>query len=172
MLGRGPNRRFADIMEQALYNGALTGLAMDGKTFFYDNPLEINRQAPSLEMASLPLLPPNIARLVASVGSYSIAASDKDLVVHLYGESKASFELAGGTKVQLTQKTAYPYEGRISLSLGLSAPLRFALSLRIPEWAEGATLAINGEPLDLGTVEGDGYARIDREWKDGDAIVS
>lgn len=171
MLGRGPNRRFADIMEQALYNGALTGLSLDGKTFFYDNPLESTGKHHRWKWHHCPCCPPNIARLVASVGSYMYAASDKDIAVHLYGESTASFDLAGGAKVKLTQKTAYPYEGSVYLSLGLAASTRFTLSLRIPEWAQGATLALNGERIDLKSVEVDGYAWIEREWADGDAIV-
>ena len=171
MLGRGPNRRFADIMEQALYNGALTGLSLDGKTFFYDNPLESTGKHHRWKWHHCPCCPPNIARLVASVGSYMYAASEKDIAVHLYGESTASFDLAGGAKVKLAQKTAYPYDGSVYLSLGLAAPTRFTLSLRIPEWAEGATLALNGERIDLKAVEVDGYARIEREWQDGDAIV-
>ncbi len=165
MLGRGPNRRFADIMEQALYNGALTGLSLDGKTFFYDNPLESTGKHHRWKWHHCPCCPPNIARLVASVGSYMYAASDKDIAVHLYGESTASFDLAGGAKVKLTQKTAYPYEGSVYLSLGLAASTRFTLSLRIPEWAQGATLALNGERIDLKSVEVDGYARIEREWQ-------
>jgi len=171
MLGRGPNRRFADIMEQALYNGALTGLSMDGKTFFYDNPLESTGKHHRWKWHHCPCCPPNIARLVASVGSYMYAGSEKEIAVHLYGESSASFELAGGAKVQLSQKTAYPYDGAIALSLGLEAPARFTLSLRIPEWAAGATLAVNGKPLDLSSAEIDGYARIEREWKDADTVV-
>jgi uncharacterized protein len=144
---------------------------MDGKTFFYDNPLESTGKHHRWKWHHCPCCPPNIARLVASVGSYMYAASENEIAVHLYGESTARFDLAGGIKVQLAQKTDYPYEGGIYLSLGLEVPARFTLSLRIPEWAEGATLAVNGEALDLKAVEVDGYARIEREWKDGDAIV-
>lgn len=171
MLGRGPNRRFADIMEQALYNGALTGLSQDGKTFFYDNPLESAGKHHRWTWHHCPCCPPNIARLVASVGSYMYAASDDEIAVHLYGESSARFTLKGGVKVELSQKTGYPYEGNIDISLALEAPARFALSLRIPAWAEGAAIKVNGAAVDVGALDVDGYVRIEREWQDGDAVL-
>ena len=171
MLGRGPNRRFADIMEQALYNGALTGLSRDGKTFFYDNPLESTGKHHRWTWHHCPCCPPNIARLVASVGSYMYAASDDEIAVHLYCENAARFTLASGAKVELSQKTAFPYEGNIDISLGLAASARFALSLRIPGWAEGAKVKVNGVPVDAAALEVDGYVRIEREWQNGDAVM-
>lgn len=75
MLGRGPDRRYADIMEQALYNGALPGLSTDGKTFFYDNPLESAGKHHRWKWHHCPCCPPNIARLVTSIGSYMYAVS-------------------------------------------------------------------------------------------------
>ncbi len=89
MLGRGPNRRYADIMEQALYNGAMAGLSLDGKTFFYENPLESAGKHHRWTWHNCPCCPPNIARLLASIGSYMYAAADNEIAVHLYGESKA-----------------------------------------------------------------------------------
>ncbi|MDX3925756.1 MAG: glycoside hydrolase family 127 protein [Shinella sp.] len=171
MLGRGPDRRYADIMEQALYNGALPGLSMDGKTFFYDNPLESTGKHHRWKWHHCPCCPPNIARLVTSIGSYMYAVADDEIAVHLYGESKLKAELAGGPTVMLKQATNYPWEGAITFTAGLAKPARFALSLRIPAWADGATLSVNGEMLDLSTVTTDGYARIDREWKDGDRMA-
>lgn len=170
MLGRGPNRRYADIMEQALYNGALPGLAMDGKTFFYENPLESTGKHHRWKWHSCPCCPPNIARLVASIGSYMYAVSDSEIAVHLYGESTARASLANGATVELKQATNYPWDGAICFTVGTNKPAGFALSLRIPEWAEGAALKLNGKPLDIAAVEIDGYARIEREWADGDRV--
>lgn len=171
MLGRGPDRRYADVMEQALYNGALPGLATDGKTFFYDNPLESAGRHHRWVWHHCPCCPPNIARLVTSIGSYMYAASDDEIAVHLYGESTLRCELANGAKVTLKQTTNYPWEGTIAFTTELAAPARFALSLRIPEWAEGATLSINGTMIDLAGHVVDGYARIDREWHYGDRVA-
>jgi DUF1680 family protein len=70
----------------------------------------------------------------------------------------------------LTQKTRYPWHGAVHFDVKLNAPARFAISLRIPEWANGATLAVNGEAINIGSVDVDGYARIEREWRDGDKV--
>ncbi|WP_028745567.1 glycoside hydrolase family 127 protein [Rhizobium mesoamericanum] len=169
MLGRGPNRRYADIMEQALYNGAMAGLSLDGKTFFYENPLESAGKHHRWIWHHCPCCPPNIARLLASIGSYMYGVAEDEIAVHLYGEGRARFKI-GGTDVELTQKTRYPWHGAVHLDIKLNAPARFAISLRIPEWANGATLAVNGEAIDLGSADVDGYARIEREWRDGDKI--
>ncbi|MBB3289378.1 MULTISPECIES: glycoside hydrolase family 127 protein [unclassified Rhizobium] len=170
MLGRGPNRRYADIMEVALYNGAMAGLSQDGKTFFYENPLESAGKHHRWTWHHCPCCPPNIARLLASVGSYMYAAADNEIAVHLYGESKARVPLAGGVNVQLSQTTRYPWDGAIRFEVNPDRAAKFALSLRIPEWAEGATLAIHGAPVDLAAITVDGYARIEREWKAGDSV--
>ncbi|PZM10628.1 glycoside hydrolase family 127 protein [Rhizobium tubonense] len=169
MLGRGPNRRYADIMEQALYNGAMAGLSLDGKTFFYENPLESAGKHHRWTWHHCPCCPPNIARLLASVGSYMYALADDEIAVHLYGESKARFEI-GSTQVELSQKTRYPWDGAIHFDMTTDKPARFALSLRIPEWAEGAAIKVNGEIVDLSSLVVDGYARIEREWKSGDQV--
>ncbi|WFU12627.1 glycoside hydrolase family 127 protein (plasmid) [Rhizobium sp. CB3090] len=170
MLGRGPNRRYADIMEQALYNGAMAGLSLDGKTFFYENPLESAGKHHRWTWHNCPCCPPNIARLLASVGSYMYAAADNEIAVHLYGESKARVPLASGVTVELSQETNYPWNGAIHFEVNPDRGARFALSLRIPEWAEGATLAINGASVDLSSITVDGYARIEREWQSGDKV--
>ncbi|WP_420962920.1 glycoside hydrolase family 127 protein [Brucella sp. IR073] len=169
MLGRGPNRRYADIMEQALYNGAMAGLSLDGKTFFYENPLESTGKHHRWVWHHCPCCPPNIARLMVSIGSYMYAVAEDEIAVHLYGESKAHFEI-GGAKIDLTQKTRYPWDGAIRFELAADRPARFALSLRIPGWARGASVKVNGEALDLASVTVDGYARIEREWQAGDRV--
>ncbi len=170
MLGRGPNRRYADVMEQALYNGALTGLALDGKTFFYDNPLESTGKHHRWVWHRCPCCPPNIARLVASVGSYMYAVADNEIAVHLYGESSVKAKLKGGN-VKLTQHTDYPWNGDIRIDVDVDGTAEFGLALRIPEWAEGASLKVNGETVDLASSVIDGYARLNRAWKKGDVIA-
>ncbi len=170
MLGRGPNRRYADVMEQALYNGALTGLALDGKTFFYDNPLESIGKHHRWVWHRCPCCPPNIARLIASVGSYMYAVADNEIAVHLYGESSVKAKLKGGN-VKLTQHTDYPWNGDIRIDVDVDGTAEFGLALRIPEWAEGASLKVNGETVDLASSVIDGYARLNRAWKKGDVIA-
>ncbi len=169
MLGRGPNRRYADIMEQALYNGAMSGLSLDGKTFFYENPLESAGKHHRWVWHHCPCCPPNIARLLASIGSYMYAVSEDEIAVHLYGESTARFDI-GAKKIELEQKTRYPWDGAIHFNVETDTPACFAISLRIPEWAAGSALKVNGQTLDLASLTIDGYARIERDWKSGDQI--
>jgi DUF1680 family protein len=169
MLGRGPNRRFADIMEIALYNGSLSGLSLDGKTFFYENPLESAGKHHRWIWHRCPCCPPNIARLVASIGSYMYAVADDEIAVHLYGESTVKTEVAG-SKVELSQATRYPWNGAVRLSVKPEKPTRFAVSLRIPGWAKAAKLTIDGATVDLAAVTVDGYARLEREWTGREAI--
>lgn len=168
MLGRRPDRLYADIMEQALYNGALSGLAVDGAKFFYDNPLESRGAHHRWTWHRCPCCPPNIARTVASIGSYMVGVSADEVAVHLYGESVARLKV-GATPVTLRQQTQYPWNGRVTLNLGLDRPASFGLALRVPGWCDNATLSINGQavPHDLDR----GYYRLKREWRDGDTIV-
>lgn len=169
MLGRGPNRRYADIMEQALYNGALTGLALDGKSFFYDNPLESSGKHHRWTWHRCPCCPPNIARLVASVGSYMYAVAENEIAVHLYGKSTLSATL-GGRKVEISQKTDYPWSGDVRIDIVCEPANEFGIALRIPEWAADASLRVNGEDVDVSTEILDGYVRLRRTWKTGDVV--
>ena len=170
MLGRGPDRRYADIMEQALYNGALSGLATDGAKFFYDNPLESRGTHHRWIWHRCPCCPPNIARTVASIGSYMYGVSTGELAVHLYGESTARLAV-GATPVTLTQRTEYPWDGRIAITVGLNVPVSFKLALRVPAWCRGAKLSMDGETIDVAGIEDKGYLRIERLWRGGETIL-
>ena len=170
MLGRGPDRVYADIMEQALYNGALSGLAMDGAKFFYDNPLESRGTHHRWIWHRCPCCPPNIGRTVASIGSYMYGVSTGELAVHLYGESTARLNV-GATRVTLTQRTDYPWDGRVTITVGLDAPAAFKLALRVPGWCDGAKLSVDGKAIDASAIEEKGYLRLEREWRGGETIV-
>ncbi len=170
MLGRKPDRRYADIMEQALYNGAISGLSTDGKTFFYENPLESTGGHHRWIWHACPCCPPNIARLVTSLGAYLYGVADDEIAVHLYATSQARVELANGARFTLSQETDYPWSGDVKVTIEPEASARFAVSLRIPAWARDANLAINGQPVALDDVV-DGYARVEREWQKGDSIA-
>ncbi len=170
MLGRGPDRVYADVMEQALYNGALSGLATDGARFFYDNPLESSGRHHRWIWHRCPCCPPNIGRTVASIGSYMYGVSTGELAVHLYGESTARLNV-GATRVTLTQSTDYPWDGRVTITVGLDAPATFGLALRVPGWCSGAKLSVDGASIDASAIERKGYLRLDREWRGGETIV-
>lgn len=169
MLGRGPERLYADIMEQALYNGALSGLAADGARFFYDNPLESAGDHHRWIWHRCPCCPPNIGRTVAAIGSYMYAVSADEVAIHLYGESTARLKV-GATPVTISQTTSYPWDGRVSITIGVDAPAAFKLALRVPGWCREATLSIDGETIEAAKIEERGYLRIDRVWQGGEVI--
>jgi DUF1680 family protein len=170
MLGLAPDARYADAMELALYNGALSGISLDGTTFFYENPLESRGGHHRWTWHRCPCCPPNISRLTASIGSYMYGEADGEVAVHLYCDSTARLDI-GGREVRLTQATRYPWDGAIAIEVGVERPTRFALNLRIPGWCRQARLAVNGEAVDASAVMRRGYARIEREWAAGDRVT-
>jgi DUF1680 family protein len=155
--------KYADLIEHTMYNGALSGVALDGEHYFYVNPLENDgnhRRVPWFDCACCP---PNIARLIASWPGYLYSTSKDAVWVHQY--VKSTF----GEK--LTVDANFPWDGKVTIKPQAG---RYALMLRIPGWVEQPSLKINGhslegeapaEPLKPGT-----YARLDREWKAGDTI--
>ena len=169
MLGMGPNRRYADSMELALYNGAISGLSLDGSTFFYENPLESGGGHHRWIWHRCPCCPPNIGRLVAAIGSFFYGVSDDAIAVHLYGENTAKLTV-GGHPVTLAQDSRYPWDGAIAIAVAVDTPTRFTLHLRVPGWCSEARLAVNGEPVDVGTHTTDGYIAVTREWNSGDTV--
>lgn len=169
MLGMGPNARYGDVMELALYNGAISGLSLDGSLFFYENPLESRGAHNRWKWHHCPCCPPNIGRLVAAVGCYMYGVAKDAIAVHLYGDNTACLEVAERA-IRLTQTSRYPWDGAVALTVGLDAPTRFTLHLRIPGWSRNALLSVNGETVDLGNAIQDGYAAVARDWANGDQV--
>jgi DUF1680 family protein len=169
MLGMGPNIRYADAMERALYNGSLSGLSLDGSLFFYENPLRSRGEHHRWVWHRCPCCPPNVGRMVASIGTFIYGLADKAIAVHLYGDSAARFEI-GGRPVRLTQTSRYPWDGAVEIKVETDTPTTFGVYLRIPGWCRSASLRLNGSPIELADVVRDGYALIEREWKGGDAL--
>jgi DUF1680 family protein len=161
--------RFADVMERALYNGTISGVSLDGKKFFYVNPLESRGNHHRQDWFGCACCPPNIARLIASIGGYIYSQSEKDAYVHLYVQGSGILQI-GSKQVVLRQETDYPWDGTIRISVNPDEPTVFGLNLRIPEWSRNAELTVNGETVDLEAITSLGYARIEREWKSGDEV--
>ncbi len=170
----------ADVMERALYNNVLSGLALDGRTYFYVNPLEIvpavakrrfechlvkTQRVPWFGCACCP---PNVARLFASIGAYAYSRMTDGLAVHLYAGGEISFN-AGPTPVGLRVTTDYPWEARVEISVEADATVEFTLHLRLPGWCRTPRLELNGRPENIEAVRG--YARLRRSWKPGDKIT-
>jgi uncharacterized protein len=163
------NGRYADVMEQALYNGALSGISLDGERFFYENPLASRGNHHRWVWHRCPCCPPNIARLIASLGSYVYSVAPGNAAVHLYIQGQGRMQI-DGTPVTLTQTTAYPWEGTIVLHVEPAAPIDFAILLRVPGWCRSGELAVNGHAMELSAVTEHGYARIRRLWRAGDQV--
>jgi uncharacterized protein len=169
MLGMGPNIRYADAMERALYNGSLSGLSLDGSLFFYENPLRSHGGHHRWAWHHCPCCPPNVGRMVASIGTVMYGVADNAIAVHLYGDSTARFDV-GGRSVRLTQASRYPWDGAVEIELLVETPTTFDVYLRIPGWCRSASLRLNGSPIELAAITRDGYALIEREWKAGDGL--
>lgn len=168
--------KYVDLLERALYNGFLVSTSLDGKRFFYSNPLAVNRKADPKKLAYQPkrvgwyscsCCPPNVNRLLASLGSYIYAYNEHEIAVHLFAESEAEFALAQG-KVKLSQHTLYPWNGDVSLMVQPERAMRFALRLRLPGWCETFSLEVNGQRVDAQLENG--YLVLEREWKAGDEL--
>ncbi|HLI87997.1 MAG TPA: beta-L-arabinofuranosidase domain-containing protein [Ktedonobacteraceae bacterium] len=164
------DHRYADLLERALYNGVLSALALDGKAFFYENPLESRGDHHRSPWFRCACCPPNIARLLASLGQYVYGVNESEVMVHLYVQSTSSLSVAG-QKVAFRQETRYPWEGLVRLHLEMEQPAEFALNLRIPGWCRQARLDVNGEELPIEQYVRKGYARIARRWQSGDTIT-
>jgi DUF1680 family protein len=162
-------RRFADVLERGLYNGLISGISLSGDRYLYENPLSTNGTRHRQEWFLCPCCPPNLSRVVASVGSLFYSTSADGLWVHLYGANTASLE-AGGTPVEVSQETLYPWYGTVKLTLRPEKPARFTLHLRVPGWCDTYDVEVNGKAVDAQPGD-NGYLAITREWKPGDVVT-
>jgi uncharacterized protein len=160
---------YADVLERALYNGALSGLSRDGEHYFYENPLESDGTHRRWRWHTCPCCTMNVSRLVASIAGYFYSTGDDTLAVHLYGGASTTVSL-GGRSISLHESSAYPWDGTVRLAIDPEAPSTFCLRLRIPGWARGASARINGEAVDVAASVSRGYLPIRREWAAGDVV--
>lgn len=170
----------ADAMERALYNNVLAGLALDGRSYFYVNPLEVvpavarrRHECRLVKTQRVPWFgcaccPPNVARLLASLGAYACGRTADGLAVHLYAGTEIAFR-AGPVPVQLRVTTDYPWQEQVRLAVEPAVAVEFTLHLRLPGWCRTPALALNGSPVQPEVVHG--YARIRRLWRPGDRIT-
>lgn len=173
---------YGDVMERALYNTVLGGMSQDGKHYFYVNPLEVwptacehNPGKRHVKPVRQPWFgcaccPPNAARLLASLGQYLYGVSDDTLYTHLYigGELDVS---VGGVPVRIRLTTEYPRKGSVTLKVSPERPASFTVALRVPGWADGASIQVNGTAWDSAAIVKDGYAYMTREWQAGDTVT-
>ncbi len=165
---------YADVAERAMYNGIISGISLDGKSFFYENPLEINlfdRSLPQklkkrypitqrLEVFGCSCCPPNMTRFIASLEE-NIYAYDEDTVfVHHYMQSESEFELDGKT-VRLEQKTDYPNDGKVVF--GAENMGGKTLAVRIPGWCTQYTITVADTMVSPDVKDGYAYISCDTD---------
>ncbi len=176
--------RFADLIERTLYNAVLCGVSLDGQRYFYVNPLASNGEPENLSRGGclrkdwhlVACCPPNVMRLVASLGHYVATRDASGLQIHQYLPATIDAPLGDpgpggrGRAVSLRMDTTYPWEGRIRLTLDEGGAAPWTLALRIPIWCEGSpTITVNGAPVTAGAGP-DGYVRIERAWARGNIV--
>ena len=159
--------KYIDVMERSLYNGALAGISLKGDRFFYVNPLESLGGHHRQPWYGCACCPSQIARFIPSVGNYAYATSDKALWVNLYMGSDVTVNVAG-REMKVHQTTSYPWDGDVTLELGLQKPVKGEVRLRIPLWCKDYKLSVNGSAVNAPVEKG--YAVLARKWKDKDRI--
>jgi hypothetical protein len=169
--------RFADLIERTLYNAVLSGVSLDGRRYFYVNPLASDGREERLgrggarrqEWHAVACCPPNVMRLLASLGHYVATRDSGGLQIHHYGPARIRSEPGPGRPVVLRMETAFPWEGSVRVTIEEGAGDRWALSARVPGWCEGATARVNGVEVEA-RPGANGYLRLDRAWARGDAL--
>jgi DUF1680 family protein len=169
--------KYADVIEQSLYNAILAGQSLDGTKFFYTNtlrqldpmPVELRWSRQRQPWISCFCCPPNVARTIAESASYAYARSDRGLYVTLYGSGTCRTTLKDGTPVTLNQQTNYPWDGKVHLTIDTAAPKEFSLLLRIPGWSHNAAIRINDQPVSDPSHPGT-FHEIRRTWSPGDHV--
>ncbi len=189
--------KYIDMLERALYNGVIAGVALDGKTFFYPNPLASDGDYARSKWFDCACCPSNICRFIPSVPGYVYAARGDTLYVNLFAAGSADVKLAGGV-VHVEQDTAYPWDGRVTIKMDpQTAGHKFAVRVRVPGWAsdqafplagnaladeplysfsdeppqEQPRLLLNGEESDGLHREAYYFVAHERQWQPGDTLT-
>ncbi|HXX38883.1 MAG TPA: beta-L-arabinofuranosidase domain-containing protein [bacterium] len=169
--------RFADLMERMLYNAILSGVSLDGERYFYVNPLASNGREEHLsrtrprrqEWHRVACCPPNVMRLFASLGHYVATRNGSGLQIHQYAAARISAKFGSGRFAALRIDSAYPWEGRVRLTIEEGDGKHWQLNLRVPAWAGAAAVRVNGAAVDASPSPA-GYLRLDEPWTRGDVV--
>lgn len=176
--------KYYDVLERTLYNGLISGVSVDGGSFFYPNPLASDGRHQRQPWFGCACCPSNICRFIPSLPGYIYAVNDRDVYVNLFMSNTAELKV-GGRDVVLSQSTSYPWDGDIALTVDSNKAGNFALKVRIPGWTRnepvpgdlytyvdglpgGYRVTVNGTEV-TGEVS-DGYLTIDRKWRKGDRV--
>lgn len=174
--------RYADLIERTLYNVVAVSPSTDGRAFFYANPLhqrvagrpadqdevspraEAGVRAPWFDVSCCPT---NVARTLAGLHGYLATTDDDGLQIHQYASCSVRAELPGGQPVAVDVQTAYPQAGTVRVRIAADADTPWTLTLRVPAWADGATLTEGGQTRPVRP----GPAQVRRAFRAGEEIV-
>ena len=179
MLSASGEARFTDVIERALYNGINSGMSLDGTTYCYRNPLAFDPSGDSRDRHlqdgkirnpwyDTTCCPPNLERTFASLPGYMYSTSEDGVYVHLYDNSEMDWHLHDGTGLKIQQKTNYPWNGDIAMTVSPATPKEFTVYVRIPGWSVKNAVKVNGKPLS-GIKRGE-YFAIRRRWSANDKV--
>lgn len=183
-------RRYADLFERTLFNGVLSSPGMDGKRYLYVNQLQVrNGRFGSLGAGShvrtstdtgaggirlrpawhtCACCPPNVMRLLSSLGHYLATANKSGVQIHQYATAQLDV-VVQGEPVQIVMESEYPWQGQITLTMNVAPSLPWALSLRLPQWCRKYNVWLNGDAVDI-QPDDNGYLTIERSWQVGDVV--
>ncbi len=177
MLEISPSSKYSDIMEKELYNGIISSMQLDGQRFFYVNPLEVD---PSVSgkvsiyrhvrperprWYACACCPPNVARLLTSLGKYIWHEKEDCIYSHLFIGSKLE---AGAADITLEAKL--PWEGKAVYTVDPKNASKFTLAIRVPAYAKNTVFTVNGKEINYQELRKDGYVYIEKNWEKGDQI--
>jgi DUF1680 family protein len=171
MLAVTGDAKFTDVIERALYNGINSGMSLDGTLYCYRNPLAFDPSTGDKirnTWYDVTCCPPNLERTFGSLPGYFYSTSADGIYVHLYDNSELNWRLANGVGLKVTQKTNYPWDGGVEITITPAQASDFTFYARIPGWADHAQVAVNAKAVP-GATPGE-YLQIRRRWSPGDVI--
>ncbi len=171
MLTATGDAKYADVIERALYNGINSGMSLDGTLYCYRNPLAFDPSGGDQirnPWYDTTCCPPNLERTFASLPGYFYGTSKDGLYVHLYDNSQLDWHLEDGTGLKVVQKTNYPWDGAVDITVSPAKPIDFTFYLRIPGWSGSTQIKVNGQSVS-GATAGQ-YLALRRRWSAGDSI--
>ncbi|MBF9190213.1 glycoside hydrolase family 127 protein, partial [Enterobacter hormaechei] len=180
MLEMEADGHYADVMERALYNTVLGGMALDGKHFFYVNPLEVHPKTLAFNHIydhvkpvrqrwfGCACCPPNIARVLTSLGHYIYTVRPDALLINLYVGNDVAIPV-GDNILQLRISGNYPWHEQVKIEITSPVPVIHTLALRLPDWCAEPAVSLNGQAI-TGEVSR-GYLYLNRSWQEGDTLT-
>jgi len=169
MLALTGEARYADVLEQSLYNGALAGGSTASRLACYRTFLGANAERIRGANPDADCCPLSAEVLTESLSGYLYATSRDGLYINLYNSSELNWHLEDDVGIKLTQTTDYPWDGEVKLALHPEKPVQFTLHLRWPSWASSAELSVNGNRIPVESGPGT-YIPITRTWQPGDNV--